>query len=101
MYLAKMPRIRGAIHLTVMNAMGMARIQCQNHDSHETKGACRCVTVNVIMPVAMTAVNNCVRAVSMIYLRKRAIISQNADAATKPNMTPRITLAASGMNGSI
>lgn len=96
-----MLRIRGLIHLTVANAMGMARIQCQNHSSHATNGACRCVTVNVIMPVAMTAVRNCVRAVSMDYLRKRAMTSQNADAATKPNMTPRITLAASGMNGSI
>ena len=96
-----MPRIRGLIHLTVANAMGMATIQCNSHNSQLIKGACRCVTVNVIMPVAMTAVRNCVTAVSMIYLRKRAMTSQNADAATKPNMTPRITLAASGMNGSI
>lgn len=34
-------------------------IQCQNHNSHDIKGACRCVTVKVIMPVAVTAVSSC------------------------------------------
>ena len=39
--------------------MGMAMSQCKNHNSQLIKGACRCVIVNVIMPVAVNAVSNC------------------------------------------
>ncbi len=39
--------------------MGMAMIQCRNHSSHDINGACKCVTVKVIMPVAVTAVSSC------------------------------------------
>lgn len=49
----------GAIYLTVTRAMGMAMIQCRNHNSHEIMGLCKCVTVKVIKPVAVTAVSSC------------------------------------------
>lgn len=39
--------------------MGMAMIQCQNHKVQDINGACKCVIVKVIIPVAVTAVSNC------------------------------------------
>lgn len=43
----------------VIRAMGQAIIQCQIHSDQEIRGACRCVTVKVIRPVAVSAVSNC------------------------------------------
>jgi len=39
--------------------MGIAISQCQNHNCQDIRGECRCVTVNVIKPVAVTAVSSC------------------------------------------
>jgi hypothetical protein len=56
----------GAIQRTVTKAMGMATSQCRNQSPHEIKGECMCVTVNVIMPVAVMAVSNCNKANFML-----------------------------------
>ena len=57
--------------------MGMAMIQCQNHNSQEIKGACRCVTVKVIIPVAVAAVINCSKNSFIVYIARPGIQGKN------------------------
>jgi hypothetical protein len=47
------------MYRTVTSAIGMASSQCQNHKAHDINSACKCVTVKVINPVAVTAVSSC------------------------------------------
>lgn len=48
--------------------MGHAMIQCMNQRPHEIKSTCRCVTVKVIMPVAVNEVDNCSNNACMDYI---------------------------------
>lgn len=56
-------RCRGCIHSIVIKAMGHARIQCR---LHAMKSVCRCVTVNVINPMAVKLVISCDNRIFMI-----------------------------------
>ena len=51
--------------------MGMAMSQCPNHNSQDTNGLCKCVTVKVIKPVAVTAVSNCSKNVFIVAITLR------------------------------